>query len=165
MIHISTPILQYGTTIGMILIAVSAIFIRMKTGHRPVNAKKIVIPPLGMSTGFMMFIVPEVRVPLLWALGAFLIGWFILSYPLIRSTKFEMQEGQVFVQRSRTFFFILISLLIVRLLLHEFIQHYITIPQTAGLFFILAFGTLLHWRLRMYFQYRQIVPDEAEARI
>lgn len=113
----------------------------------------------------MMFVVPEVRVPWLWALGAFLVGWFIFSYPLIRSTKFELQEGLVFVQRSRTFFFILFSLLIVRLLLHEFIQHYITIPQTAGLFFILAFGTLLHWRLRMYFQYRQFVPDETEVRI
>jgi membrane protein CcdC involved in cytochrome C biogenesis len=76
-----------------------------------------------------------------------------------------MQEGQVFVQRSRTFFFILFSLLIVRLLLHEFIQRYITIPQTAGLFFILAFGTLLHWRLRMYFQYRQLNPNESEIRI
>ncbi|KZE63182.1 cytochrome c biogenesis protein CcdC [Paenibacillus polymyxa] len=165
MFHISTPLLQYGATFGMILIAISAIFIRMKTGHRPINAKKIIIPPLGMSTGFMMFVVPEVRVPWAWALGAFLIGWFIFSYPLIRSTKFELQEGLVFVQRSRAFFFILISLLIIRLLLHEFIQHYITIPQTAGLFFILAFGTLLHWRLRMYFQYRQFAPDEKELRI
>lgn len=40
MFHISTPLLQYGATFGMIVIAISAIFIRMKTGHRPINAKK-----------------------------------------------------------------------------------------------------------------------------
>lgn len=140
--------------------AVLAILIRMKASHRPVNVKKIIIPPLGMSTGFLMFIVPEVHIPLLWGVVSFLTGWFIFSYPLIRSTKFETVDGQVFVKRSRAFFFILLSLLAVRMLLHEFVQQYITVPQTAALFFTLAFGTLLHWRLYMYIQYRKLFPAE-----
>lgn len=159
MIHISAPVLQYGATIGMLLMAVLAMFFRLKAGNKPVSIKKIIMPPLGMSTGFFMFVVAEVRIPLLWAIVAFLVGWFIFSYPLIRSTKFEIQEGQVFVRRSRAFFFILIGLLAVRLLLHEFIQQYITIPQTAALFFMLAFGTLLHWRLRMFMDFRRLMPS------
>ncbi|MFB5762261.1 CcdC family protein [Paenibacillus medicaginis] len=158
MLHINTAYLQYGATVGMVIMAVLAIFIRMKASHRPINAKKIIIPPLGMSTGFLMFIVKDFHIPLWWGVISFLVGWFIFSYPLIRSTRFEMVDGQIFVQRSRAFFFILIGLLAVRMLLHEFVQQYITIPQTASVFFTLAFGTLLHWRLYMYMQYRKLFP-------
>ncbi|MEK3785123.1 CcdC family protein [Paenibacillus sp. FSL K6-1230] len=158
MFQINPTYLQYGATFGMLTIALMAIFIRMKVGHRPVNSKTIIMPPVGMATGFAMFVVPDVRIPLLWALASFLIGWFIFSYPLIRSTRFEVQQGQVFVQRSRAFFFILLTLLAVRLLLHELVYMYISIQQTAGVFFILAFGTLTHWRLYMYKEYRKIQP-------
>jgi membrane protein CcdC involved in cytochrome C biogenesis len=30
------------------------------------------------------------------------------------------------------------------------------VKQTAALFFVLAFGMILHWRLRMYLQYRRL---------
>jgi membrane protein CcdC involved in cytochrome C biogenesis len=36
-----------------------------------------------------------------------------------------------------------------------------SIEQTGGLFFILAFGMILRWRLNMFFQYRALtaIPD------
>ncbi|WP_458120335.1 CcdC family protein [Paenibacillus sp. Z6-24] len=156
MLQFSPSFLQIGSTVGLLVIALTAILVRSRTNHRPVNVKKILIPPLGMSTGFFMFVVPDFRVSWLWVLGAFLAGWFIFSYPLIRGTRFEHNGTDVVVQRSKSFLFILIGLLLIRLLLHRFIENYITIPQTAGVFFILAFGTLLHWRLDMFRKYRKI---------
>jgi len=44
---------------------------RIRETSRPITAPKIVIPPLGMSTGFIMFAYPPARIPLSWALCAF----------------------------------------------------------------------------------------------
>lgn len=127
-------------------------------GNHPQNLDS----PLGMSTGFAMFVVPEVRFPWWWAVTAFLVGWFIFAYPLIRSTKFEEREGLVYAQRSKSFAFILLGLLLVRTLLHEFINRYVSVPQSGGLFFILAFGMILHWRLFMYRHYTRMLPAKTE---
>lgn len=156
--HISPLYLQIGTTLGTLILALMTIFIRLKASHRPVTIKKILIPPLGMSTGFLMFVVPAVRVPLLWALLAFLVGWFIFSYPLIRSTKFEVTGNQVFAQRSKSFIVILFVLLAVRMLLHQVIEKYVSLPQTGALFFLLAFGMIVRWRIFMLRQYRKCAP-------
>ncbi|NMO96327.1 CcdC family protein [Paenibacillus lemnae] len=147
----------------MLVMALTAIFIRVKASHRPVTVRKIIIPPLGMTTGFLMFVVPEVRIPVLWGIISFLIGWFIFSYPLIRGTKFQLVDGQVFIQRSRGFVFILLGLLTVRLLLHGYIEQHISIPQTGALFFLLAYGMITHWRVSMYRQYVHITGPNPAA--
>lgn len=159
--QISPSYLQIGATLGMLVMALLAIFIRMKASHRPVTIRKILIPPLGMSTGFLMFVVPETHVPLLWALIALLVGWFIFSYPLIRSTRFERVDEEIFATRSRSFAFILLGLLAIRLILHEVIQRYVSIPQTGGLFFLLAFGMIVRWRVYMYKHYKEVVAAES----
>lgn len=164
MAQISPLYLQIGATVGMLVMALLAIFIRMKASHRPVTIRKILIPPLGMSTGFLMFVVPETHVPWLWALIALLVGWFIFSYPLIRSTKFERINGEIFATRSRSFVFILLGLLAVRLILHEVIQRYVTIPQTGGLFFLLAFGMIVRWRVYMFKHYQEVIAADAANR-
>ncbi|MGG1879903.1 cytochrome c biogenesis protein CcdC [Paenibacillus cisolokensis] len=163
MVDLNSPILQIGSTIAMLVMAVTVIIIRMKASHRPVTVRKIIIPPIAMSTGFIMFVEPQVHIPLWWGAVAFCVGWFIFSYPLIRSTKFEKVEGQVFVQRSRSFVFILIGILAVRLLLHGYIEQHISIPQTAALFFLLAYGMIVHWRISMYRQYQKITGPEVVA--
>ncbi|GAB6992024.1 CcdC family protein [Paenibacillus pini] len=157
--HISPLYLQIGTTVGTLVLALLTIFIRLKASHRPVTIKKILIPPLGMSTGFLMFVVPAVRVPMLWALAAFLVGWLLFSYPLIRSTKFEFVEGKVFAQRSKSFIVILFVLLAVRMLLHQVIEEYVSLPQTGALFFLLAFGMITRWRLYMLKQYYKFAAE------
>ncbi|MCL6603405.1 MAG: cytochrome c biogenesis protein CcdC [Paenibacillus sp.] len=158
--NINPSFLHIGSTLGAVFMALMVIFIRIKASERPVTIRKIWIPPLGMSTGFAMFVVPETRFPLWWAAAAFVIGWFIFAYPLIRSTKFEQRDGEVYVQRSKSFAFILLGLLLVRTLLHEFINQYITIPQSGGLFFIMAFGMIVHWRLFMFRRYNVLVPPK-----
>ncbi|MRN55382.1 CcdC family protein [Paenibacillus monticola] len=158
--NINPSLLHIGSTLGAVFMALMVIVIRLKASSRPVTIRKIWIPPLGMSTGFAMFVVPEVRFPLWWAAIAFLTGWFIFAYPLIRSTIFEQRDGQIFAQRSKSFAFILLGLLLVRTLLHELINQYVSVPQSGGLFFILAFGMIVHWRLFMYRRYNVLAPPE-----
>lgn len=71
MVNFDSPILQIGSTIAMLVMALAVIFIRMKASNRPVTVKKIIIPPVAMSTGFLMFVEPQVRIPLWWAGIAF----------------------------------------------------------------------------------------------
>jgi len=146
-------------TAVMILMAVSVIIVRLKASNRPVTIKKIIIPPLGMATGFAMFVEPQMRISFLYALIAFAAGWFLFSYPLIRTTHFEMRDGQVFAKRSSGFAFILIGLLVIRLALHEVIEQYVSILQTGSVFFILAFGMIVRWRLYMWKKYRAIMNE------
>ncbi|WP_379128082.1 CcdC family protein [Paenibacillus sp. sgz500958] len=158
--NLNPTFLHIGSTLGAAFMALMVIIIRLKASERPVTLRKIWIPPLGMSTGFAMFVAPEVRFPLWWGPVAFLVGWFIFAYPLISSTKFEHRDGQIYAQRSKSFAFILLGLLVVRSLLHEFINRYVSIPQSGGLFFILAFGMILHWRLFMYKRYNLLTSEK-----
>jgi membrane protein CcdC involved in cytochrome C biogenesis len=157
--NISPSFLQLGSTLGAAVIALLVIFIRLKASSTPVTIKKIIMPPLGMSTGFFMFVAPFTHIPLWWAVISLVIGWFLFSYPLIRSTHFKIVDGQVYAERSRSFIFILLGMLAVRMLLHTIIEQYISIPQTGALFFILAFGMIVRWRIFMYKEYKLIVQS------
>ena len=129
---------------------------RIQEGRSAVTLRKIVIPPLGMATGFCMFIAPPFRVPLLWALISFSIGAILLAYPLIRTSRLTLQGDVVMMHRSASFFIVIVVLAIIRILAHSYLDTVMTIEQTAGLFFILAFGMILRWRTSMLFEYRRI---------
>ena len=136
---------------------------RIREGRTAVNLRKIVIPPLGMATGFCMFLVPAFRIPLLWAVGAFLIGAALLAYPLLRTSRLVREGEAIMMQRSNSFFLVVIALAIVRLLARSYLDSMLSITQTGALFFILAFGMILRWRLSMYFEYRQLIGEEQSA--
>lgn len=129
---------------------------RVRETRRPVSLRSILIPPLGMSTGFCMFLAPMMRVPWSWAVIAFLAGAFVLWYPLARSSSLTWHDGQIVMRRSPAFLMILLGLLIVRLALHDYLEHVISPQQTAAVFFILAFGMILRWRAAMYASYRRL---------
>src|ERR1700753_2651454 len=129
---------------------------RIREGRSPVTIRKIVIPPMGMATGFCMFIVPAFRVPWTWAAIAFATGAILLAYPLIRTSRLTLQDDTVMMHRSASFFVVLIVLAIIRIVAHSYFDTFMTVPQTGGLFFILAFGMILRWRLSMLFEYRQV---------
>ena len=129
---------------------------RLREGSRPVTLKTIVFPPLGMATGFSMFIVSSFRVPLAWALGAFLIGALVLSYPLIRTSRLVLERDTVMVHRSKVFFEVVLILIAVRYLARDYVGKIISVRQTAGLFLILAFGMIVAWRTAMFFEYKRL---------
>jgi membrane protein CcdC involved in cytochrome C biogenesis len=62
----------------------------------------------------------------------------------------------IMMQRSNVFFAVVIVLAAIRILAHSYIDRFVDVKQTAALFFVLAFGMILHWRLRMYLQYRRL---------
>jgi membrane protein CcdC involved in cytochrome C biogenesis len=132
---------------------------RIREGRTAVTVRKIVIPPLGMSTGFCMFIVPAFRVPWLWALTAFLAGAILLAWPLVVTSRLILEDGVIKMHRSSAFFAVIVVLALVRFLARSYLDSVMTIEQTGGLFFILAFGMIVRWRLRMLREYRALTAE------
>jgi membrane protein CcdC involved in cytochrome C biogenesis len=129
---------------------------RIREGQTPVTIRKIVIPPLGMATGFCMFIVPDFRLPWAWAFGAFAVGALVLAYPLILTSRLKMVGETVMMHRSMAFFAVVAVLAAVRYYARGYFDKFITIQQTAALFFVLAFGMILRWRVSMLLEYRRL---------
>jgi membrane protein CcdC involved in cytochrome C biogenesis len=149
--------LHIAATLGSIIMALTFVVIRLRAAKKPTSAKKIILPPIAMSTGFLMFLYPPTRIPVSWGIIAFLAGAVFFSYPLIRTSHFQVVGGDIYLKRSKAFIFILLGLLILRLGLHTYVEEHISIPQTGAVFFILAFGMILPWRVAMYLQYRQLL--------
>lgn len=157
------PYLPVLAVIASVFGAVVVFIWRVREGRTAVTLRKIIIPPLGMSTGFCMFIAPICRIPALWALIAFLIGAFILAYPLILTSKLIRVGDAIMVQRHSAFFFVVIVLAAVRIFARSYFDKFLTIPQTGALFFVLAFGMILRWRLAMLFDYRRVMREPVGA--
>ena len=155
----SNQTLQVTSTVVIIVGALTVIAIRLRAAKHPTSARKIMIPPLGMITGFLMFAFPVMRIPVLYGIIAFLVGC-LFSIPLITSSRMEQINGDVYLKRSPAFIIVLLSLLVIRIALHTYIERYVTIPQTGAVFFILAFGMLLPWRIAMLIRYKQFVAKK-----
>ena len=134
---------------------------RVREGRNPVTLKKIVMPPLGMATGFCMFLVPQCRVPLLWGVGAFLIGAVVLAYPLLLTSDLHYQNGVIMMKRSSAFFSVIVVLAVVRYLARGYFDRFLNLEQTGALFYLLAFGMILRWRTKLFFAYRALTADRA----
>ncbi|MBN2908571.1 cytochrome c biogenesis protein CcdC [Polycladomyces sp. WAk] len=146
-------------TLGTIIMALTFVVIRLRAAKKPTSAKKIILPPIAMSTGFLMFLYPPTRIPFSWGIIAFLAGAVFFSYPLIRTSQFHIIGDEIYLKRSKAFVFILLGLLLLRLGLHTYVEEHISIPQTGAVFFILAFGMILPWRVAMYLQYRRLLKQ------
>jgi membrane protein CcdC involved in cytochrome C biogenesis len=156
--HISP--LTYAVTSAFGAIAV--IVWRVREGQTPVTLKKLLIPPAGMATGFCMFIVPAFRFPWTWALAAFLIGAILLAWPLLRTSRLHREGDVIMMKRSSMFLVVIIVLAAVRFAARSYFDRIMTVEQTGGLFFVLAFGMILRWRMNLYFQYRALTaPPQA----
>lgn len=130
---------------------------RLEETRSPVTLARIVLPPLGMSTGLAMFAVPAMRIPWSWAVVAFLTGALVLGHVLSRTSSLERRGSVVWMRRSNRFVVLLLGLLTLRLLLHDWIDHLLPPAQTASVFFLLAFGMIVRWRVGLYRTYRRIV--------
>ena len=129
---------------------------RVREGRSAVTMRKLLIPPFGMATGFSMFVVPIFRIPLSWAVAAFLIGAVLLAFPLLKTSSLERVGDVIMMKRSGAFFSVVIGLAAIRYLARGYFDNYLSIEQTGGLFFILAFGMILRWRLSMFMQFRAL---------
>lgn len=150
------PPLSVLSLVSSILGATAVLFWRVRETRTPVSTKKIVIPPMGMSTGFAMFLVPVFRVPWSWAAAAFLLGALVLAYPLLRTSRLVREGDVVMMQPSKAFLAILVVLAGIRLAARGYLDTVLSLQQTAALFFILAFGMILRWRTQLLLDYRAL---------
>ncbi|MFO0592638.1 MAG: cytochrome c biogenesis protein CcdC [Polyangiaceae bacterium] len=129
---------------------------RFRETATPVTARKIVVPPLGMSTGFCMFLAPQTRVPFLWAVVSLLVGALVFSIPMARTSRLTRKGDGIVMERSRAFLWILLGLVIARFALRAYVEQYVTPVQTGALFYLLAFGMIARWRFSMLLQYLRL---------
>lgn len=109
-----------------------------------------------MATGFIMFAFPMTHIPWLWGVSAFGTGLLLFAFPLIVTTRLERVDTAIFVRRSKAFVAIIIVMFLLRIMLHRVVEHYVTIPQTGAIFYLLALGMIIPWRLAMVSDYLRL---------
>jgi len=143
--------LVVASIIVSLLMVVVVNLVRVKNTKKPAVAKKIILPPFFMATGASMFILPMFRPTLPEVVSSVAMG-MLCSILLIKTSKFEVRDNQIYLQRSKLFLVALIGLVVLRMvgkiILAEAIQ--IDPAQMSGTFFILAFSMILPWRISMY---------------
>lgn len=148
-----------GTTILAFFMGTMAIVVRSKSAKRPVTGKKIILPPIFMSTGALMFVFEEFRVAPLQIVEALVVG-MLFSIILIRTTNFEIREDSIFIKSSKAFGFILFGLLIVRLVGKLVLSSTIDVGELGGMFWILAFGMIVPWRIAMLIKFNKLAKEK-----
>lgn len=147
--------LVIGTTVMAVIMGVLVMFVRVKAANKPVSAKKIIIPPIAMSSGAFMFFFESFRVAPLQILEACAVG-SVFSLFLISTSKFEIRDGDIFLKRSKAFFFILIGLLLFRVVAKLVLSDSFDVGELGGMFWILAFSMIAPWRIAMLVQYKKL---------
>ncbi|WP_413381356.1 CcdC family protein [Alkalihalobacillus sp. 1P02AB] len=150
------------TSIGAVCMAILAIVVRLKSQKKPASIKKIVLPPIFMSTGFLMFLYEPTHLTTLQVIEAVAVG-LLFSVLLIKTSKFEIKNNEIFMKRSKLFAFILVGLLALRIILRFILGQSIAIEQIGGMFFILAYSMIIPWRVSMYFSFRKTEKERDEA--
>jgi len=143
------------SSVGAVGMAIFATFVRMKAAKKPASIKKILLPPLFMSTGALMYVVPEFRLTLMEVIESIVIG-MLFSILLIKTTKFEIKDQSIYLKRSRAFMFILLGLFVIRLAAKIILSSTIDFGELSGMFFLLAFSMIVPWRVAMYTSYQKL---------
>src|SRR5690625_6360221 len=71
---LNNTVLLFGSTIVALFMATFMIFIRSKVAKKPTSVKRIILPPIFMSSGTLMFIFPMFRISLLELSEAVFVG-------------------------------------------------------------------------------------------
>jgi membrane protein CcdC involved in cytochrome C biogenesis len=152
LVKLRLPLLIMSIVGGVIVISW-----RLRETSRPITARKILIPPLGMSTGLFMFIHPATRIPLSWAALAVISGTLLFTYPLHKSSRLTRDGDVIRLQRSRAFLWILFGLVAVRFAARGYVEQHVNALQTGSIFFLIALGMIVPWRILMFLEYRKLV--------
>ncbi len=148
--------LHPAAALGPLAGAIAVFAWRMREAARPLTSARIIMPPLGMATGFSMFVVPAFRVPIAWGVAALALGALVFAWPVLRTTALVRNGPHVMLRRSRAFILVLVGLVVVRLLMRGWVEEAVSAQQTAALFYLLAFGMIVRWRLAMWREFRRL---------
>jgi len=122
---------------------------------RPLSPRRILIPPLGMSTGSFMYLVPAFRPSSLHVLEAIAAG-AVCGAILIATTRLDLRDRAVFLRPSRVFLFVILGLIAVRWIARLFLRQSIPFQELSGMFFLLALVMIVSWRVAMFVRYRSL---------
>jgi membrane protein CcdC involved in cytochrome C biogenesis len=143
------------SSIGAVFMGILALFVRMKAAKKPTNTLKIILPPVFMSSGALMYVVPQFRLTSMEILEVVILG-MLFSILLIKTSKFEIRENEIYLKRSKAFIYILAGLLVVRIGLKTILSATIDYGELSGMFFLLAFSMIVPWRVAMYLDYKKL---------
>jgi len=152
---LNNTVLITSSTIIALFMATTMIFIRSKAAKQPTSIKKIILPPIFMSSGTLMYLFPVFRLTLLEVIEVTIIG-LLFSIVLIKFTKFEVSGNDIYLIPSKAFIFILIGLLAIRLIIKTIIGSFVSFGTTSGMFYLLALVMIVAWRLAMVRKYIQL---------
>ncbi len=107
--------LVIASIIVSLLMVVIVNLVRLRNTKKPAVAKKIILPPLFMATGASMFILPMFRPTLPELISSVVMG-MLFSIVLIKTSKFEIRDKQIYLQRSKLFLVALIGLVTLRMI-------------------------------------------------
>ncbi len=153
--EIPSVYLIVGSTLLFLFMGTLAFIVRTKAAKKPISPKRIILPPLFMSTGALMFLFEEFRVPWTQVFESLFVG-MLFSIVLIKTTNFEEKDDKLYVKKSRAFLFILFGLLIVRFVAKLILSSSIDVGELGGMFWILAFGMIVPWRIGMLVKYYKL---------
>src|SRR5699024_5842014 len=135
--------------------AVTMIIVRLKAAKKPASVKKIILPPLFMSTGALMFFFSEFQVKWIQVFEAISVG-MIFSLFLIKTSKFEIRKQEIYLIPLKAFSLILFGLLGIRIVIKLIVGSSISLGETCGMFYLLGYGIILTWRLVMLYKFKQL---------
>ncbi len=147
-----------ASSVVAIMMAIFVTFLRAKSAQKPASVKKIILPPVFMSTGALMFVHPMFRVTLVEVLEAVVVG-MLFSILLIKTSSFEIRENDIYMKRSKAFIYILVGLLVIRIVLKSVLSTSIDFGELSGMFWILAFAMIVPWRIAMFVKYKKLASS------
>lgn len=153
--EIPTQFWVIASTVVVVFMGVTAMLVRAKSAKKPATVKKIMIPPIAMSSGALMYVFPYFRLPLEHLMLTVIVG-VLCSLILIKTSKFEIIEHDIYLKPSKAFIFVLVGLLIFRTVAKVYLGGTIHLGELGGIFFLLAFSMLLPWRLAMLVQFKKL---------
>jgi len=146
------------STVIAVFMGIFFTVMRMKAATKPVSPKKIILPPFFMSTGALMFVFPYFRITGQEILEAAIAG-IIFSFLLIKTTKFEIKENDIYLINSKVFIYILFGLLAIRIVAKFILSSSIDVGPLGGMFWMLAFCMIVPWRIAMYINYKKLAKN------
>ena len=145
----------YFSIISGLIMGSIVYFIRMKSTKKPMSIRKIVLPPIMMSTGALMYIYEPFRLSSLEIVESIVLG-LVFSVILIVTTKFEVRDDDIYLIQNKLFPIILVSLLVIRTVIKWLLSETFDPMTLAGMFFLVGFSMIVPWRISMYFKYQNL---------
>ncbi|MDQ0158931.1 CcdC family protein [Alkalibacillus salilacus] len=149
------PLVATAITIMAMIMASGMIVVRQRASKKPASIKKILLPPLFMSTGALMFAFPYFRIEWLLVLEAITVG-LLFSIVLILTSKFEIYDQDIYLKPSKALGIVLIGLLVIRVAWKLAVGESISVGETSSMFYLLAFAMLVTWRIGMLVKFMKL---------